>query len=134
MPKRPDKFPDGVLLSNPQEIVLHEGKITAPAIQNINEHLLATTAKINGELSLGDGSQGSRSGNIEGRWIKVVTPSTPSTEFPVYHGLGKLAVGALVALASDYCRIRTSSEGSWGTNVLFLQCDTASITLRLWIF
>lgn len=133
MPKRADKFPDGVLIPAPQAIVLHEGKITAQAIQAVNEHLSLAAAKLNGGISVGDGISGVRSGNIDGRWVTVLTPSVASTEFAVYHNLGRVPVAVLLTVLSEYAQIKSSSEGSWGPDVLFLKCDASGVTIRLLI-
>lgn len=131
MPKRAERFPDGVLVPQPQPIVLIEGKITAQAIQAINEQLSAMATKLNGGISVGDGVSGTRAGNLDGRWVTVLTPAVASTEFAVYHNLRRVPVLVLPAVQSEYAQLKTSSEGSWSQDVLFLKCDAANATLRL---
>jgi len=107
------------------------GKLTLEAIRYLHGVVLALASAINGRLTLGDGTPGSKSGNLDGQFVPVLTPSVADTEFPVDHALGRIPVSVSVALADVHATIRVSSLGSWTGDRIYLRCSAASVTLRL---
>ena len=109
------------------------GKLTVEASQYLYGLLLGLSRAVNGNLSIGDGSPGSRSGNVFGQWVPVLTPSVANTEFAVDHALGRIPAAVIIGLQDKLCGICVSSQGSWTEDRIYLRCSTGSATLRLWL-
>ena len=107
------------------------GQLTLEAVRYLHSLLVALAAAINGRLTLGDGTSGSKAGNFDGQFINVLTPTGADSEFPVDHALGRIPVSVSIALADKHATVRTSSLGSWSGNRIYLKCSAASVTLRL---
>lgn len=107
------------------------GKLTVDAVRYLHGLLQALAFAVNGKLTFGDGSQASKTGNIDGQWVSVLTPAVANTEFPIDHSLGRIPAGVLVALSDVQSTIVVSSLGSWSRSRIFLKCSAASVTLRL---
>lgn len=122
-------------LSTPQPLQLVEGKLTEASAQYLYGLLLGLTKAINGNLTIGDGSSGSKSGNLFGQFIEVVTPSVAQTEFAVDHALGRIPVAFLVVMTDTANGMRTfaSSKGSWTDSRIYLKNAVASATITLWL-
>ena len=118
-------------LPEPQPIRATEGKLTPQAVDYINGMFAAIVHVLNGNLTEGDGTAGSGTGNLYGQWIDVVTPSVADTEFVVPHGLKRLAVGVLVVAKDKAAIVYDSNRGSWTRDRILLKCDTGSVTLKL---
>ena len=121
----------GGYLPEPQPIRASEGKLTPQAVDTINGMFAAIVHVLNGNLTEGDGTAGSGTGNLYGQWIDVVTPSVADTEFVVPHGLKRLAVGVLVVAKDKAAIVYDSNRGSWTRDKILLKCDTGSVTLKL---
>ena len=107
------------------------GRLTLDAVRYLHSLLVAVTSVINGKLTLGDGTSGSKAGNFDGQFISVLSPAGADTEFAVDHALGRIPVSVRVALADKHATVRTSSLGSWSGNRIYLKCSASSVTLRL---
>lgn len=107
------------------------GKLTIDAIKYLHGLLLSIGRAINGRLSFGDGTPASKSGNIDGQWVPVLTPVAANTEFAVAHGLGRIPTAILVALSDTHSTIVVSSLGSWTEDRVYLKCSAGGVTLRL---
>lgn len=119
-------------VSSAQKVLLDkEGKITPAVATYLTNILFSIVNALNGKLTLGDGAQSSKAGNIDAQWITVLTPAVADTEFAVDHGLGRLAVGAVIFTSDKAATIYVSSTGSWTSSRLYLKCNVASATLRL---
>lgn len=126
------KPPTTGVLDEPAPIALQEGKITAQVATYVSQLLLTVVKKLNGLLTLGDGTTYSWSGNIDGQWIDVVYPSTPNTELVVRHGLKRVPTEVFHGTPTAACSFY-SDRSSWTRNEVRLKCDTASVTVRLWL-
>lgn len=122
-------------IAKPQRIVLdRDGKVPAGAILQINNAVERIANAINGALSLGDGSQGARAGNLDAQFLEFTTPSTPNEEFELFHGLRRNAAGYLVVRRNAAAILYDSSIGSWGPESVFLKCNTASVLFKIMVF
>lgn len=117
----------------PQPITPIDGKLTAESARYLSGMLLVLAQAVNGGLRVGDGTPGSKSGNVFGQWITVLTPSVADTEFIVDHALGYIPVAVLPSLADKACSVYVSRQGSWTPDRIYLKCSAASVTLRLWL-
>lgn len=126
------KEPVAGMVDEPGTIQLQEGKITAQVAAYMSQVLLSVVKKINGMLSLGDGTSYSWSGNVDGQWIQIVTPSVANTEMIVRHGLKRLPVEVFTG-TPDKAASFYSDRRSWTTEELRLKCDVASATVNLWL-
>jgi hypothetical protein len=118
--------------TKPQPLMLEDGKLTQESAEYLYGLTLSLQRAIN-NLRFGDGSPGSKAGNLHGQWVSVTTPSVADTEFRVDHGLERLPVAVLIGLADKAASIYISNYGSWSNRVLYLKCSAASATLNLLI-
>lgn len=115
-------------------IVVQEGKLTEGLALVLTNALRALITKVNGLLSLGSGEAGTRSGNVDGMYMDVLTPAVADTEFPVLHRLGRVPVGWAVVGADKAVRVYSSNTGSWGFRIMYLKADVTSASIRLWVW
>jgi hypothetical protein len=108
-----------------------DGKLTTQSVGAINAFMQNVNAALNGLVSIGDGRQSSKSGNIDGQTVIVVTPATPNAEFEVPHGLERVPIGRIVLTQSGPGQIYDSNRGGWGVRQVFFKCDAASVTFTL---
>jgi hypothetical protein len=52
----------------------------------------------------------------------------------VPHGLGRKPIGYDVVRRDAAAIVYDSSGGSWGEDVIYLKCDTASVTIKLRVY
>jgi len=118
-------------LPEPQSIRAPEGKLTPQAVEYLNSMIAAIVHLVNGNLTFGDGTASSGTGNFYGQWIDLVTPSVANTEFVVPHGLKRLVVAVEVGIQDKAAIMYASNRGSWTRDKILLKCDTASVPLKL---
>jgi len=111
-----------------------EGNITERAVATLNNFMLGIVRKLNGKLSLGDGSQSSLTGNLYGQYIEFTTPSTPDEQFQVDHGLGKAPAARIIVRQNKAAHLYDSNLGGWGDNSIYLKCDVASVLFKIALF
>jgi hypothetical protein len=111
-----------------------EGKIPESEIVSLSSHIESMTRKLNGLLSLGDGSDRTQAGNLDAQWITLVTPASPGTEFEVWHGLQRVAIGYLVGRKTAACDVYDSNVGSWTDSLMLLKATAGSATINLLVF
>lgn len=97
----------------------------------VRDHVLRVVKQLNGYISLGDGTTGSWSGNLDAQYVDLVFPSTPDTEVKIPHGLKRVPVGYAIVRRDRACQVYDSSTGSWGESLFYLKCDTASATVKV---
>lgn len=115
-------------------IALSDGKLSGTTAAYLTASLRSIIAKFNGAISLGNGSSGYRAGNLDAQYIDVFTPSTPDAEIEIPHGLGRKPIGYDVVRRDAACIVYDSSGGSWGNDVFFVKCNTASVTIKLRVY
>jgi len=115
-------------------IALSDGKMSGPTASYLTGALRTIIEKFNGAISLGNGESGFRAGNIDAQYIDVFTPATPDEEFAVPHGLNRKPIGYDVVRRDIACHVYDSSGGSWGNDIMFLKCNTASATIKLRVY
>jgi hypothetical protein len=106
------------------------GVLAAAAEVSLDE-LRRIVAKINGRLSLGDGTSGSWAGNLDAQDIDVTFPSVADTEVEVPHGLERTPVGVVAFSLDRAGHVYDSRRGSWDATRLFLKCSTASAVTKV---
>ncbi len=84
-------------------------------------------------ISLGDASDGTLAGVLNGRYQTYTTNATPDTEDTVAHGLGRVPVGFIV-VNRDKAGIVYDSGGTWTTTNILLKCNVASMTTTILVF
>lgn len=115
-------------------ITLEDGKLSGTTATYLSSTLRGIIDKFNGGISLGNGLSGYRAGNLDAQYIDVFTPGVADTEFAVPHGLGRKPIGYDVVRRDKAAIVYDSSGGSWGDNVLYLKCNTASTTIKLRVY
>lgn len=118
----------GMIPDPPKLVPTEDGKWPMALISKLNTFLKDVITAINGRISLGDGFQASRSGNIDGQWIELTSPSVANTQFAVPHGLGRRPVGCTVWRRNDYGELKNSNVGGWDERRLYLKCNTGGVT------
>lgn len=128
---RRDRIPNGVgMVGAPPLLQLSDGEVTDELISILTLFQQSIVRKLNGRLSWGNGDHATQSGNIDGQWVEVVTPSVANTEFVVPHGLGRVPSGYLVMRRSQVAELYDSNIGGWNDRNIYLKCDTGDATIR----
>jgi hypothetical protein len=132
---RPRKQPkDGQLPGVSEPRAREDGKFTEGMAGSLRGALNAIISKLNGQLSFGDGQQGSWAGNLDG-WVgDVVFPAAPNTELQVLHELGRVPCFIWVALQNQAGSVYTSNFSGWGPQAIYLRSDVANLSVRLVLF
>jgi hypothetical protein len=112
-------------------ITVSEGKLTDFQASYLTDSIRGLIRAFNGGISLGDGSQSSLSGNIDGHTKEVYFP-TANTDVEVPHGLGRVPIGILTLdVNMDGAVVRGNQRGDWNANRLFLRCSVSGTTALL---
>jgi hypothetical protein len=135
MATRKPRIENGVGLMAPSPVLKLEedGSLSSIMLSLLNRFLQEIVRKIN-TLSLGDGSQGSRSGNLDGQYRDWISPSAANTQFSVPHGLDRVPVGYFVVRQDRAGDVYTSNEAGWGPSQIFLKTSVGSMEIRLLLF
>ena len=108
-----------------------DGKLTNASILSVNAFLEDMAKRVSGHLSIGDGTIYSRSGNLDGQWVELTTPTTPDTEITVYHSLGRVPIGYLVLAQNKAGSLYTSQYASWSTSATAFKCNVATVLFTI---
>lgn len=109
-------------------VVAADGKLTDTQVAYLTDSIRNIIRAINGKLSLGNGTNSSQSGNVDGQ-TKEVYFASANTDYEVPHGLGRLPIGILVLNTNaDGAVVRGASQGSWTLTRLFVRCNVADTT------
>ena len=115
-------------LTDMPPITLSEGKLTDQQAAYITDTLRGLIRAFNGRISLGDGSNSSLSGNIDGQTREFFFAAA-NTDYEVPHGLGRPPIGILVLDVNvDAAVVRGNQRGDWNASRLFLRCSQAGTT------
>lgn len=112
---------------------LEAGPLDAGSARDLTSALEQLRNALNGGLSLGDGTDGSKAGNLDAQIRVIYTPSHDA-DFAVAHGLGRRAVGYLVLRKSAACDVWSGSAHGDTEDVIWLQAALAGVTLTLLVF
>lgn len=105
-----------------------DGKLTDTQVSYLTDAIKRVISAINGKITLGDSTNSSQSGNIDGQW-KEVTFASANTDYEVPHGLGRVPVGIIVLDVNvDAAVVRGGSRGSWSPTRMFVRCNQAGTT------
>lgn len=116
------------MLADMPPVVSTDGKLSDVQVGFITDSIRNIIRALNGKLSLGDGSQSSQSGNLDGQ-TKEVTFTSANTDYEVPHGLGRVPIGILpLQVNQDGAVVRGSSFGSWTPERLYVRCNVAGTT------
>ena len=119
----------------PDEIIINpDGTLNPFSVRALQETISNLIANFNGSISFGDGSQGSKVGNLNAVYAKIVTPAVANQEFSLKHELGRIPVGFDISMKDKSGTVFASRLQSWTASVVYLKCSTAttSITVRLY--
>ena len=109
-------------------ITLSEGKLTDQQAAYITDAIRALIRQFNGRISLGDGSNSSLSGNIDGQTREFYFVLA-NTDYEVPHGLGRPPIGIIpLDVNVDGAVVRGNQRGDWNASRLFLRCSQAGTT------
>lgn len=123
------------MLGDVPDLTIRDGKITEETALVLSTRLRDLVRKVNSEISLGNGVDGYRTGNIDGQFVDVATtPGTADTEFVIVHGLQRVPIGYNVVRKDKACDVYDSSIGSWTSSLMYLKCSVATATVKLFIF
>jgi hypothetical protein len=120
----------GMLPDLPAVSVSEGQSLTPIQVTFITDTIRNLLRAFNGLISLGDGSNSSQSGNIDGH-TKEVTFVSANTDYEVPHGLGRVPIGLIVLdVNADGAVVRGGSQGSWSVDRIFTRCNVAGTTAR----
>ncbi len=111
-----------------------QGKINPAGLEQLKSSIQNLCRKVNGAISLGDGSAASWSGNVDGQYVTVLFPSVANTEVEIPHGLGRVVVGYAPVRKDRACDVYDSNSGSWNESRCLLKSTVANATVRLLLF
>lgn len=118
----------GMIPDLPPITVSPDGRLTDLQVAYLTDAVRNIIRTLNGKLSLGDGSNSSQSGNLDGH-TKEVTFVNANTDYEVPHGLGRVPTGIVVLQVNqDGAVVRGASNGSWSDTRLFVRCNVAGTT------
>ena len=123
------------MLGDVPDLTIRDGKITEETALVLSTRLRDLVRKVNREVSLGNGVDSYRTGNLDAQYIDVTTtPGVADTEFVVVHGLRRVPIGYIVVRKDRACEVYDSSIGSWTDSVMYLKCNVATATIKLIVF
>lgn len=109
-------------------ITLTEGKLSETQAVTLSEAVRGLIRAFNGQISFGDGSNSSLSGNIDGQTKEVYFPDA-NTDLEIPHGLGRPPIGIITLDVNvDGAVVRGNQRGDWNATRLFLRCSQAGTT------
>lgn len=118
------------MLAELPAIISRDGKLTQAQVEDIVTRLQAIIQAYNGHISIGDGSNSSQSGNLDGH-TKIVSFLNADQDYEVPHGLARKPIGILLLYADqDDAVVRPSNDGSWTVERIFVRCNVAGTTAR----
>lgn len=99
-----------------------DGRIRPETIVEINAYLQLLASKVN-QISFGDNTSYSRTGNLNGQRIPVRTPAIATTPIAIDHSLNRLITGYIVMLQNKPGSLYVVKTESWSNNLIFLASD-----------
>lgn len=90
---------------------------------------------LQGQIRFGNGDDGESGENISGEFQQFISDATPDTEFSVTHTLGAIPIGYIIMgqdKAGNLYQLSTTGT-SWTTTTVYLKCDTASVTFKIFL-
>lgn len=117
----------------PPLISTQDGKLSEQQLAYLSSAIQSLAGALNGQLSLGNGDQGTRAGNIFAQWMTVFF-TTANVKVEIPHGLGKVPTDVFIGLPDKAAKFYTPDRGSWTPDLLYVTCDTSAVTARLLVF
>jgi hypothetical protein len=116
------------MLADMPPITIKEGKLTEHQAAFLSDSLRGLIRAFNGQISFGDGTTSTQSGNIDGQ-TKEHYFADANTDYEIPHGLERVPMGIIqLDVNVDGAVVRGSLRGSWSTTRLFLRCSQAATT------
>lgn len=130
-------IPPGAALSQLPDIQLSKGpdgrqEVAPSALLNLIAKVNEIVSKLKGLVSLGDGSDGSWTGNVDGQHI-TWTFTIANTEALIPHLLKRTPKGYWVTRSTVAARLYDSNPGGWSPVALYLKCDVPA-TVSILVF
>lgn len=128
MAQRHRTKPTAGMLADPVPIETDkDGRLTEQSVAAISSFMAIVTALLNGELTLGDGTQSGWTGNLNGQFIRTVSPGTADTEWKEPHGLGRQPIG-WIPLGQNKAGVLYYDSASWGQREIKLKSSGTTVT------
>jgi hypothetical protein len=121
------------MIPEPLAIQTQQGKLTEQAAAALSGYLATFATKINGNISLGDGVQSSRAGNLDAQWLSHFF-LTADAEEQLPHDLKRVPVGYWVVGQDKAGSVYVSNKGGWGNDRFFLKASASGITVAMIVF
>ena len=116
------------MLSDMVPITTEDGKLTEQQSAFLSDAVRGIIRAFNGQVSFGDGTNSTQSGNIDGQ-TKEHYFSLANTNYEIPHGLERIPIGIIVLDVNvDGAVIRGDIRGDWSTTRLFLRSSQAATT------
>jgi hypothetical protein len=95
---------------------------------------------VNGGIDFGNSAQTAQgpgsaySGNMNGQWVNVTTPSTANAQFAIAHNLNRIPSHYHYITDNGGVIYQLPNTGTaWTATNIYVKCSTASATLRIFI-
>ena len=116
------------MLADMPPIALTAGKMTEQQAGFLSDSLRGIIRAFNGQVSFGNGTTSTQSGNIDGQ-TKEHYFADADTDYEIPHGLARVPIGVLMLDVNvDGAVVRGNLHGDWSTTRLFLRCSQAGTT------
>lgn len=103
-------------------------------ISTLFQVLRGVVTKLNGGLSLGNGTTYAGAGNLDAVYVDLLAPAAANTQLAIPHSLGRTPIGYLPVRKDRACDVYDSSAGSWTADIMYLKFTVASATIKLLIW
>lgn len=111
-----------------------DGSVNPQAVRSLQETVNTLIANYNGRVSMGDGTDNSRAGNLDAAYSQETLTPGANVEFPLKHNLERVPIGFDVIQRDKAAIVYDSRKGSWTASTMFLKCSVAATTIRLRVY
>ena len=114
----------GVFAPPPPIRFNEDGTINVESVVTLNQVISDLIRHMNSGLSMGDGTDGGQTGNIQNQWLSFVAPSAADTDIELPHGLNRIPTGFSTYFVDAAAVVYVRDYGSWTKKRIIVRCDT----------
>lgn len=120
-------------IADPGNIETVDGKLTEQAAAALSSFVLDVVAAINGNLSLGDDTPGSRMGNLDARRVEFFF-TLANTEYAIPHPLKRVPSGCPVLEQDAAASFYVSRRAAWTDTQFYMKSSAAGVTAAFGVY
>lgn len=110
-----------------------EGNVDPSSLLNLNAFVELLALALS-QLSLGDGTNYAKGGNLDAQIITFTTPSVANTQKLIDHSLKRRPWGYFVANQNKAGSLYRCNPGSWSNQKVFFKSDAALMLVTVILF